>query len=87
MFRAKENGRNNYQFYSAQMNPHSLQRLGLETALRRALERGEFALHYQPKYDLKSGEITGVEALLRWKHAELGMVPPRSSSRSPKRPG
>ncbi len=76
MFRAKENGRNNYQFYSAQMNPHSLQRLALETALRRALERGEFALHYQPKFDLKSGNITGVEALLRWKHAELGNVSP-----------
>ena len=76
MFRAKENGRNNYQFYSAQMNPHSLQRLSLESALRRALERKEFELHYQPKYDLKSGEITGVEALLRWRHAELGNVPP-----------
>jgi diguanylate cyclase (GGDEF)-like protein/PAS domain S-box-containing protein len=76
MFRAKESGRNNYQFYSAQMNPHSLQRLSLESALRRALERREFELHYQPKYDLKSGEITGVEALLRWRHAELGNVPP-----------
>jgi len=76
MFRAKENGRNNYQFYAAQMNPHSLQRLSLESALRRALERNEFALHYQPKFDLKSGSITGVEALLRWKHAELGNVSP-----------
>jgi diguanylate cyclase (GGDEF)-like protein/PAS domain S-box-containing protein len=76
MFRAKESGRNNYQFYSAQMNPHSLQRLSLESALRRALERKEFELHYQPKFDMKSGEITGVEALLRWRHSELGNVPP-----------
>jgi diguanylate cyclase (GGDEF)-like protein/PAS domain S-box-containing protein len=76
MFRAKENGRNNSQFYSAQMNPHSLQRLALETALRRALERKEFSLHYQPKFDLKTGELTGVEALLRWRHAELGNVSP-----------
>jgi diguanylate cyclase (GGDEF)-like protein len=76
MFKAKENGRNNYQFYSAQMNPHSLQRLGLEAALRRALDRDEFTLHYQPKFDLRSGDITGVEALLRWRHAELGMVSP-----------
>ena len=76
MFRAKEIGRNNYQFYSAQMNPHSLQRLSLESALRRALERKEFELHYQPKFDMKSGDITGVEALLRWRHSELGNVPP-----------
>jgi len=76
MFRAKEHGRNNYQFYSAQMNPHSLERLALESALRRALDRGEFALHYQPKFDLKTGGITGVEALLRWRHAELGNVSP-----------
>jgi diguanylate cyclase (GGDEF)-like protein len=76
MFKAKESGRNNYQFYSAQMNPHSLQRLGLEAALRRALDRNEFTLHYQPKFDLRSGDITGVEALLRWRHAELGMVSP-----------
>jgi diguanylate cyclase (GGDEF)-like protein len=76
MFRAKESGRNNYQFYSPQMNPHSLERLGLETALRRALERNEFFLNYQPKVDLRTGAVTGVEALLRWKHAELGMISP-----------
>jgi diguanylate cyclase (GGDEF)-like protein len=75
-FKAKENGRNNHQFYSSQMNSHSLERLGLEAALRRALERGEFALHYQPKFNLRSGAITGVEALLRWRHSELGMVSP-----------
>jgi diguanylate cyclase (GGDEF)-like protein len=76
MFGAKENGRNTYQFYTATMNPHSLQRLSLEAALRRGLERAEFELHYQPKIDLRSGEAIGAEALLRWRHPELGMVPP-----------
>jgi diguanylate cyclase (GGDEF)-like protein len=76
LFRAKENGRNNYQFYTEKLNPHGLKRLTLEAALRRALERNEFELHYQPKMDLRSGEAIGVEALIRWKHAELGMVPP-----------
>ena len=76
MFKAKESGRNCYQFYSAQMNSHSLQRLGLEAALRRALEREEFLLHYQPKFELATGAITGVEALIRWQNPELGLVPP-----------
>jgi diguanylate cyclase (GGDEF)-like protein len=76
LFRAKENGRNNYQFYTATLNPHGLQRLTLESALRRGLERGEFELHYQPKLDLRSGDTVGVEALLRWRHPELGMVSP-----------
>ena len=76
MFRAKETGRNSYQFYTATMNPHSLQRLSMESALRRALERGEFELHYQPKMDLHTGNAIGAEALLRWRHPERGMVPP-----------
>jgi diguanylate cyclase (GGDEF)-like protein len=76
LFRAKENGRNNFQFYTATLNPHGLERLTLESAMRRGLERGEFALHYQPKLDLRSGEAIGVEALLRWRHPELGMVSP-----------
>jgi EAL domain-containing protein (putative c-di-GMP-specific phosphodiesterase class I) len=76
MSRAKELGKNNFQFYSAQMNQGSFERLVLERLLRRALERDEFELHYQPKVDLRSGTITGVEALLRWRSPELGLVPP-----------
>jgi EAL domain-containing protein (putative c-di-GMP-specific phosphodiesterase class I) len=76
MYRAKEQGKNNHQFYSAQLNLHSFERLALETALRRAIERDEFLLHYQPKIEMRSGLITGVEALIRWQHPELGLVPP-----------
>ena len=76
MYRAKEQGRNAFQFYSAQMNVHSLERLSLESGLRRALERHEFVLHYQPRIDIRRGHITGMEALVRWQHPELGLVPP-----------
>src|SRR3984957_14574563 len=76
MYRAKETGRNNYQYYLPSMNVHTLERLELESDLRHALERGEFFLHYQPKVEIASGLITGVEALLRWKHPLRGLVPP-----------
>jgi diguanylate cyclase (GGDEF)-like protein/PAS domain S-box-containing protein len=76
MYRAKEEGKNTYKFYSQETNVHSFERLALETSLRRGLERGEFFLHYQAKLDLHTGQITGVEALVRWQHPELGMVPP-----------
>jgi len=76
MYHAKEEGKNTYKFYSQETNVHSFERLALETSLRRGLERGEFFLHYQAKLDLHTGEITGVEALVRWQHPELGMVPP-----------
>ncbi len=76
MYRAKELGKNNYQFYSPEMNADSLERLTLESGLRHALERGEFTLHYQAKRDLPSGRISGMEALLRWQHPDLGLVAP-----------
>jgi diguanylate cyclase (GGDEF)-like protein/PAS domain S-box-containing protein len=76
MYRAKDLGRNNYQFYSAQMNKHTFERLAMESSLRRALDRNEFVLHYQPKLDLRSGAIAGVEALVRWRHPDWGMVSP-----------
>ena len=76
MYRAKEKGKNNYQFYSTDIDNHSVERLSLESGLHRALERNEFTLHYQPKVNIASGLITGVEALLRWQHPELGWVAP-----------
>jgi diguanylate cyclase (GGDEF)-like protein len=76
MYHAKEMGRNNYQFFTAEMNATAHQRLALENDLRRALERSEFILHYQPQLDLKTGEIVGFEALVRWRHPDRGMVPP-----------
>ena len=76
MYRAKEHGRNNFQFYTSEMNERVSDRLALENALRRALERREFLLHYQQKVDLKSGAIIGAEALVRWSHPEWGLVRP-----------
>ena len=76
MFRAKEQGGNTYQYFKAEMNAKSVQRLTLDRGLRHALERNEFALHYQPRVDLNSGAIRGMEALLRWHSPELGSIPP-----------
>jgi diguanylate cyclase (GGDEF)-like protein/PAS domain S-box-containing protein len=76
MYRAKQSGRNNFQFYTPAMNEQALERLHIESSLRTALERGEFVLHYQPKVDIASGRVSGMEALIRWSHPELGMVPP-----------
>ncbi|MGP0043217.1 MAG: putative bifunctional diguanylate cyclase/phosphodiesterase [Syntrophobacteraceae bacterium] len=76
MYSAKEQGRNNYQFYSEAMNASSFKRLSLENGLRKALDREEFVLHYQPMVDINSGRIVAMEALLRWNHPELGTVSP-----------
>lgn len=76
MYRAKETGRNNFQFYTSEMNERALERLRIEGDLRNALERNEFVLYYQPQVDLRTREIVGVEALIRWQHPEFGMVPP-----------
>ncbi|MGE0356986.1 MAG: EAL domain-containing protein [Burkholderiales bacterium] len=76
MYRAKDLGGNTYQFYSAALNVHTLEHLTLESNLRRALERNELLLHYQPQFDVKSGGLTGFEALVRWQHPERGLVPP-----------
>ncbi len=76
MYLAKEEGRNNFQFYTDRIKIQSLERLTLEDGLRRALERNEFFLHFQAKLDLSTRQISGVEALLRWQHPELGLVSP-----------
>ncbi len=76
MYHAKESGRNAFRFYTAELNERAGKRLALETALRQALARGELLLHYQPLVDMGSGKIIGTEALIRWRHPELGLVPP-----------
>lgn len=76
MYQAKEAGRRNFQFYARNMNVATLERLVLENSLRQALVAGQFRLLYQPLISLKTGDIVGCEALIRWHHPELGMVPP-----------
>ncbi|MGF1548319.1 MAG: putative bifunctional diguanylate cyclase/phosphodiesterase [Thiotrichales bacterium] len=76
MYFAKREGRNAFQFYNESMNTAALKRMTLEKHLRRALERGEFSLHYQPQMEVKSGRISGAEALLRWNNSELGSISP-----------
>jgi EAL domain-containing protein (putative c-di-GMP-specific phosphodiesterase class I) len=76
MYMAKERGKGRYQVFEAEMHDTALKRLELKADLQRALEHGEFVLHYQPVIELKSGRITGVEALVRWIHPVRGLVPP-----------
>lgn len=81
MYYAKQRGRNNYQFFKPQMNERALERLSLENDMRGALDRGELQLYYQPQLDLRTGELIGVEALIRWlrpaENGELTLVPPK----------
>ena len=76
MYRAKQSPQESYAYFSAEMNQLAVGRLAMEAGLRRALEKGELLLHYQPKVDIASGLIIGAEALVRWNHPERGMVPP-----------
>lgn len=76
MYHAKEAGRNNYQFYSSSMADKASERMGLEMSLRRALNEGELVLHYQPILDMTSGQIVGVESLVRWMHPQRGLMGP-----------
>ena len=76
MYKAKERGRNNYQFFTQDMHAKAMQRLSSENALRRALKHHEMVLHYQPQFDVKEGGVVGLEALVRWQDPELGLVPP-----------
>jgi predicted signal transduction protein with EAL and GGDEF domain len=76
MYHAKENGRNNFQFYKESMNATALERLQLESSLRKAIERNEFVLHYQPMVDIESNCIVSTEALIRWEHPEKGIIQP-----------
>ena len=76
LYRAKTQGGNNYQFYTADMNARALKRLAMETSLRRAIENDEFVLYYQPQIDFGSGKVVGAEALIRWQHPDLGLLQP-----------
>jgi len=76
MYRAKYQGKNNFQLYAADMNTQALEQLVLANDLYKALNRSEFLLHYQPQVDLKTGQVVGIEALIRWQHPERGMIPP-----------
>ena len=76
MFRAKEYGRNLYQFFDEKLNAHTLERLALVSSVRRALDRGEFELFYQPEVDVQTGRIECVEAFVRWRHPDLGIIGP-----------
>lgn len=76
MYRAKDAGRNTYRFFDEHMNTEAIDQLAMRNGLRRALDKGEFVLHYQPQISLASGAVVGVEALIRWNNPEIGMVPP-----------
>lgn len=76
LYRAKENGRNSYELYTATMNATVFKRFSLDNKLRHAIKNGELEVYYQPQVDIISGGITGIEALIRWNHPDLGLIPP-----------
>jgi len=76
MYRAKENGRSSYQFYTEQMNIDAQERVTIERDLRKALKEGEFFLHYQPQIEVQNNKVIGLEALIRWQHPVKGLIPP-----------
>jgi diguanylate cyclase (GGDEF)-like protein len=76
MYRAKEQGKNNFRFHSPEMNTHLIERVNLETALRRALDRGELTLFFQPRVGIRENRVTGVECLVRWMHPTQGILNP-----------
>jgi len=76
MYRAKRTGRNNFKIFAPSMKTEDLEQLALNNGIRRALDRKEFVVHYQPQLDIENGEIVGMEALVRWQHPEFGLVPP-----------
>ena len=76
MYRSKDAGRNTYRFFNEEMNADAVDKLTMHFGLRRALEVGQFVLHYQPQIQIASGAIIGAEALIRWQHPELGLIPP-----------
>jgi EAL domain-containing protein (putative c-di-GMP-specific phosphodiesterase class I) len=78
MYKAKEPGRNHFEYFTAEMNRHAMERLELLNHLRQAIVKGEFVLHYQPRVDLVDGRVIGAEALLRWHSAKHGIVSPGS---------
>jgi EAL domain-containing protein (putative c-di-GMP-specific phosphodiesterase class I) len=78
MYYAKDHGRHNCKFFTPEMNAQIIERQALEGGLRRALDRREFLLHYQPKVNLRTGQMIGAEALIRWRHPERGVVAPQS---------
>ena len=76
MYRAKEEGKNSYQLFTNAMHENTTARLNLEYKLRKAIEKEEFVLHYQPQVDITTGEVIGMEALLRWQDPKEGLIPP-----------
>jgi predicted signal transduction protein with EAL and GGDEF domain len=76
MYEVKKQGRNHYLFYQKEMQVHTTRRMRIEDGLRKAFELDEMELHYQPKVNIQTGHIVGVEALIRWTHAEMGVISP-----------